>query len=98
MGRRQGMARMAHLFCEMYIRLGLVGLVDGGRYELPLSQLELGECLGMTAVHANRTLQQLRDSGTVEFREGTVSVCDFQALADIADFRPDYLYLKPPPL
>ena len=93
LGRRPGVSRMAHLFCETYVRLDLVGLVEGGSYHLPISQMELGECLGLTSVHVNRTLQQLRESGAMDFRSGRVTIHDMEALASIAEFDPAYLYL-----
>lgn len=98
LGRRQGVARMAHLFCEINVRLALVGLSEGNSYDFPLSQAELGECLGQTAVHVNRTLQQLRVSGTVEFKDGRVEIFDFDGLAALAGFDPYYLYLGQQPL
>src|SRR4029453_393376 len=70
LGRRTALSRMAHFFCEMRVRLGLVGLVDEMSYLLPLTQAQLGECLGLTGVHVNRTLQQLRAIGPGGFRKG----------------------------
>jgi CRP-like cAMP-binding protein len=93
LGRRPGISRMAHLFCETFVRLDLVGLVQDDGYDLPLNQTELGECLGLTAVHVNRTLQQLRESGAIDFRGGRVMIRDMKALTSIAEFDPTYLYL-----
>lgn len=95
MGRRSAIARMAHLFCEMHVRLGLVGLTDGDSYPLALTQDELAECLGITPVHANRTLQDLRGRGLLEFRDGRVTLLDQLALCKVAEFDPSYLYLEP---
>lgn len=94
LGRRDATARMAHLFCELYVRLEIVGLVRQGAYDLPLTQVELSDCLGITPVHTNRTLQQLRSDGLVEFRSGQVILHDLAALKAIADFDPRYLYLR----
>jgi len=77
LGRRSALARMAHLFCELYVRLDLVDLTHDGGYDLPLTQAELADTLGMTAVHANRTLQELRSLAHVEFARGRVSISDF---------------------
>jgi CRP-like cAMP-binding protein len=66
LGRRSAMSRMAHLFCEIFERIQVVGLNDGNAYDIPLTQQELGECLGLTSVHINRTLQSLRKTGLVE--------------------------------
>jgi CRP-like cAMP-binding protein len=57
LGRRTALARVAHLFCEMYVRLGLVGLAEDGRYDLPITQADVAECVGLTSVHVNRTLR-----------------------------------------
>ena len=94
LGRRQALSAMAHLFCELYIRLELVGLARDGAYDLPLTQTELSECLGISAVHTNRALQELRDTGTVEFRSSRVQIADWDGLQSIAEFDPAYLYLE----
>lgn len=93
LGSRSAIARMAHLFCEMFIRLEIVGLTRGLSYDLPISQQELGEMLGITSVHANRTLQQLRKQGLVEFAGGLVTIRDVGALKQKAEFDASYLYL-----
>jgi CRP-like cAMP-binding protein len=87
---------MAHLFCELYERLAIVDLVRGGSYELPISQQELAEMLGITPVHANRTLQQLRKQGHAEFTGGTVTILNLKALKQTAEFDDSYLYLRQP--
>jgi CRP-like cAMP-binding protein len=93
LGRRSALARMAHLFCELFVRLEIVGLVEGLNYQLPLTQMQLAECLGITGVHANRTLQELRATGAVDFAGGRVSILDFDELKRTAEFDPSYLYL-----
>ncbi|WP_122468996.1 Crp/Fnr family transcriptional regulator [Brevundimonas lutea] len=95
LGRRSALESLAHLFCELYVRLDLVGLVLDSRYPLDITQAQLAECLGMTPVHVNRTLQQLRSEGLVEFRDGWVAVHNFARLSETAQFDPAYLYLKP---
>lgn len=97
LGRRSALSRMAHLFCELHVRLGLVGLAEGDSYRLRLTQDELAECLGITPVHANRTLQELRSRGLLDFREGRVSLLDLPAVRKVAEFDPSYLYLEPRP-
>ena len=94
LGRRSAIARIAHLFCELRVRLGIVGMTDGDSYALPLTQAELGECMGLTSVHVNRTLKELRERGLVEFRSGRVTISDLPALEQIAEFDPGYLYLE----
>lgn len=94
LGRRSAIARLAHLLCELHVRLGLVGLADDGGYDLALTQTDLAECLGLTSVHVNRTLKQLRQRELVEFRAGRVTLLDLAGLRQVAEFDPAYLYLR----
>lgn len=94
LGRRSALARMAHLFCELLVRLDVAGLADGGSYDFPLTQMELSECLGITPVHANRTLQELRKRGLIALEARRLTILDFKALQGIAEFDPFYLYLE----
>jgi CRP-like cAMP-binding protein len=93
LGRRTAIARLAHLFCELRARLEVVGLADGGRYALPITQAEVAECMGLTSVHVNRVLKELREAGLVDFKSGRVTIHDMDALARVAEFTPAYLYL-----
>ncbi len=95
LGRRAALERMAHFFCELAGRMDAVGLGARGRYDLPLTQAELGDTLGLSVVHVNRTLQQLRGSGLISFRGQRLVVHDFERLAVLADFDPGYLELAP---
>jgi CRP-like cAMP-binding protein len=97
LGRRTAMARIAHLFCELRERLALVGLADDTGYALALTQTDLAECLGLTAVHVNRTLRELRECGLVEFRGRRVTIRDLAGLQRVAEFDPAYLNLGPEP-
>jgi CRP-like cAMP-binding protein len=94
LGRRAAISRVAHLFCELFVRLGIVGLTQGTSYELKLTQTDLAEALGQTAVHINRTLKELREQGLVEFRSGRVTILDLAGLERLAEFDPAYLYLE----
>lgn len=94
LGRRSALSRMAHLFCELQLRLGIVGLADESGYALGLTQVDLAECLGLTPVHVNRTLKQLREQGLVEFRGGRVAIADLARLREAGEFDPAYLYLE----
>ncbi len=98
LGRRSAIQRAAHVFCELHVRLGAVGLADEQGYKLAISQAELAECLGLTPVHVNRVLRELRERGLVEFRNGRVSFQDLSGLKRLAEFDPGYLYLDPRPL
>jgi len=93
LGRRTAMSRMAHLFCELYIRLRIGDRVEGDSYRFPLNQRELSECLGLTTVHVNRTIQELRRRGLVELTRDRLTILDRDALEGVAEFDPAYLYL-----
>ena len=84
---------MAHLFCELLIRLAVVGLTNGNSYEFPLTQAELAEALGLTSVHVNRTLQEMRRKGLIELENRWVSIPDLDGLKGVAEFDDSYLYL-----
>lgn len=94
LGQRSAISRMAHLFCELHVRLGVVGKTDGDTFEFPLTQRELSECLGLTVVHVNRTLQELRRRGIVESESRRIAIVDRPALESIAEFDPTYLQLE----
>ena len=94
LGRREAIARLSHLFCELQVRLEIVGLADAGGFRLELTQTDLAECTGLTPVHVNRSLKQLREEGVVEFRDKRVTIGDPAALRRIAEFDPAYLYLE----
>lgn len=86
-------AQMAHLFCEIMTRARPAGLNRGTACDLPISQEDLADALGMTPVHVNRTLQVLRSTGSVDFRGGVLTVPDLDELMEAADFDPSYLHL-----
>ncbi|MEJ7934830.1 Crp/Fnr family transcriptional regulator [Sphingobium sp. AN558] len=93
LGRRSALSRTANFFCELHVRLGLVGLADDSGYDFPVTQIEMAECLGLTSVHVNRTLKELREQNAVDFRRGRVKLLDLAILRRIAEFDPAYLYL-----
>ena len=93
LGRRTARARIAMLLSELQVRLALVGLADENGYALPLTQTDLGECTGLTHVHVNRILRELRMEGIVELQSGWVTIPDLAALWRAAEFDPRYLYL-----
>jgi len=93
LGQRSAISRMAHLFCELHTRLAIIGRTDGDTFEFPLTQRELGECLGLTVVHVNRTLQELRRRGLVRAENRHVTITDRRGLEDVAEFDPTYLQL-----
>jgi len=94
LGRREAYGRMAHLLCEFYVRLRAVGLTNGPAYEFPLTQAELADATGLSAVHVNRTLQELRGEGLITLRGGSVTVLDWERLKEAGEFDPTYLHLR----
>jgi len=92
--RREAYARFAHLFCELMLRMDAVGLVSEHSFPLPLIQNELADALGITPVHANRVLQDLRDNGLITLRKGRLTIHDWDQLVKAADFDPTYLHLR----
>jgi CRP-like cAMP-binding protein len=94
LGRRSAKAAMAALFCELRIRLEIIGRVRDDSYDFPLTQEQLGDCLGMTAVHANRMLQELRAAGLIALYSRMVQILDLGGLEQVAAFDPSYLYLE----
>ncbi len=91
MGRRSARERMAHFVCEMQERMRKVGLGDGDRFGLDLTQAALADVLGLSTVHVNRVLQEFRRDGLVEFSGRVMHVIDHAALAKLAVFEPAYL-------
>lgn len=96
-GRRSALARVAHLLCELYVRLDVIGQVDGLTYRLPVTQLDIADATGLTAVHVNRMLRQLRRDTIVTFRGGLVEIHDLERLEQVAEFDRDYLFLDNQP-
>ena len=94
-GRLGGRARIANFLCEMLVRLYARGLCTFDRFELPLTQTDLAEVSGMTAVHVNRMLSELRDEGTCTFTQGAVQIANPPELFHTGQYRWDYLYLDP---
>jgi CRP-like cAMP-binding protein len=92
LGRLGAIGRVAHFFAEIGRRLQMVGLSDGSNFPLPFHQSDLAEACGITPVHANRVLRELRERGIVTFRGGQVAVSDILALHTIAEFDDGYLY------
>ena len=94
MGRRASIERVAHLMSELYLRARSIGLTAEATLTLPLSQLLLADSLGMTAVHLNRVLKQLRIAGAMELKRGKLIISDPAALTKIAGFDDNYLHRK----
>jgi CRP-like cAMP-binding protein len=93
LGRRNATERMAHLFCELFIRLKAVGLVDGMTFEFPVTQELLSDAVGLSAVHVNRTLMDLREARLVSLKGRTLTILDVDRLKAAGLFNADYLHL-----
>jgi len=94
-GQRPAPARLAHVMIELRERLRLIDRLDGNSFEMPLTQEQIGEALGITAVHANRVIRQLRQDGIVELNRGRVTVLDERKFLELADFDGRYLHQSP---
>jgi CRP-like cAMP-binding protein len=98
MGRQNGPARLARLVCELYVRLETVALAYDRRMDLPMTQQQIGEALGFSAVHTNRTIQALREQRLLAWRDQEVEILDWPALTDLAEFDATYLRLSKDPV
>lgn len=97
-GRQPALGRMAHLICEMEARCAVVGLAGDDGFDLPLSQTQFADCLGLSTVHANRTLMELRRLQVVDWRAAHIRILDRERLEAIAEFDPTYLRLHSAPV
>jgi CRP-like cAMP-binding protein len=93
LGRLDAMGRVAHFLCETNARLFSAGLSDGRRFALGLTQADLAEICGLTTVHVNRVMRQLREEHICIFRSSLVEILDPDRLAARAQFNSDYLYI-----
>ncbi|HEX8302871.1 Crp/Fnr family transcriptional regulator [Sphingomonas sp.] len=92
-GIRDALQRMAHIFCELLIRHRIVGQGGDNIVPFPLTQEELAEATGMTPVHANRMIQQLRSDGLIELNNKVLVVLDFKRLSELGQYDASYLHL-----
>ena len=92
-GQREAEERIAHLICELYARLQVVGLAGADRFPLPITQAEIGDALGLSAIHVNRSLQTLRSQGLISLRHRELIIKDPARLKAFASFDPNYLHL-----
>jgi len=93
-GRREGVSRMAHVLCELMVRLRAVGLVEDHACDLPITQGEFADALGFTPVHVNRVLQQMRADGLIELSGDRLNIPDWEKLKQVGEFDPTYLHLE----
>jgi CRP-like cAMP-binding protein len=93
-GRREARIAMAHLLCEFAVRLEAEGLAGEYRYELPMTQEQLADALGLTPVHVNRTLKALEAEGLITRNKRMVSFPNWQKMREAGDFNQRYLHLE----
>jgi CRP-like cAMP-binding protein len=93
-GRRTAHQRIAHLICEVYTKMRAVGLAETDSFQLPVSQVEIADSLGLSAVHVNRVLQDLRREGLLDYRGRSVVISNWSRLQARGDFDPQYLHFR----
>lgn len=93
LGQRTAYERLAHLLIELYLRLNTVGRAHDGRCDFPLTQNDLADATGLTSVHVNRTLQELRRDGLIELERKQLQILDLERMIDVAMFNSNYLHL-----
>jgi CRP-like cAMP-binding protein len=91
-GSRPALSRVAHLICELATRLEVVGLLDNDSFLFPCTQQDLADACGLSTVHINRTIQELRRAGLIEWRSRTVSLLNRKDLEAAGEFSSDYLH------
>lgn len=94
LGSRDALSRVAHLICEFAARLNVVGLVQNDRFLLPFTQSRLAHACGLSSVHLNRTVQELRHRGLIHWEGRTMALLERDELEKLGDFSPDYLHLE----
>jgi CRP-like cAMP-binding protein len=94
LGRREAYSRMAHLLCELLVRLKAVGLVEDHSFNLPITQAELADAIGSSNVHVNRVLQELRTDGVIQTTGTRVTIPGWDKLKEAGEFDTHYLHLQ----
>jgi CRP-like cAMP-binding protein len=93
LGRRNALERVAHLICEMFMRVRAVELHEGTSFYFPVTQAELADSVGLTPVHAGRTLKELREQDLISFEGRRLTILNFDRLASLSMFNASYLHL-----
>jgi len=91
-GRRDARTRVCHILCEFSLRLEEAGLAENHRYELPMTQEQLADAVGLTSVHVNRVLRQLGEEGLISRNRRTIAIEDWPRMRDAGDFNDRYLH------
>lgn len=90
-GRLPAQAHVAHLLCELYLRLEVIGRASDYQFDMPLTQEEIGDACGLTSVHVNRVMQELRGRRLIVAKQKTVRILDWGQLSEVGQFDPVYL-------
>jgi CRP-like cAMP-binding protein len=93
-GARESNQRIAHLFCELLMRLDAVGRVTDNSYAFPFTQPEIADAMGLSEVHVNRVLRELRQQGLITLKRRVLTIVDVEGLKAYCGFNPNYLHLK----
>jgi CRP-like cAMP-binding protein len=94
LGQRPAEQRIAHLLCEVHLRLQVMGLAKGTSFKLPLTQEVIADTMGLSVVHVNRMLVQLREQGLIEIEGRSIDLLDIERIRAMCDFDPNYLHLE----
>jgi CRP-like cAMP-binding protein len=97
-GRRTALERTAHLICETFMRMNAIGLAEQATFDFALTQVEIADATGLSSVHVNRTLKELRRLGLIETSGKVHALSDWEKIQETADFDPAYLQLRRPVL
>src|SRR3954469_23352045 len=94
LGSRDAYSRIGHLICEVFLKLKAVGLTKDNSFDFPITQAEIGDATGLSTVHVNRSIQELRGDGLIKLEKGRCTILDLGRLEEAAKFDPSYLHLK----
>src|SRR4051794_1741281 len=94
LGSRDAYSRIAHLVCEVFLKLRAVGLTKANSFEFPLTQSEIGDATGLSTVHVNRSMMELRRDGLITLERGRCTIPDLERFEEAAMFDPTYLQLR----
>lgn len=92
-GRRDARSRIAHILCELAVRMRAAGVVGSERFELPMTQEQIGDATGLTSVHVNRTIKALAAEGIIDHSGRWIAIRDWNDIREVGDFNPLYLHL-----
>ena len=93
LGSRDAYSRIGHLICEVFLKLNAVGLTNGNSFDFPITQAEIGDATGLSTVHVNRSIMELRKNGLIILEKNRCTIPDLSRLEEAAMFDPTYLHL-----